>query len=101
MRFPLGLGVLAYAASGALAQTVIDLSSLKWTVTEPTHNISIPGAVPSQAHLDLLAAGIIDEPTYGLQYRSILAESKANAEQERMTRTTNGLHWRTLRILPF
>ncbi|KAB8349490.1 hypothetical protein FH972_023516 [Carpinus fangiana] len=49
----------------AAAQTVLDLTQVPWTLTEPTHNISIVGKVPSQAHLDLLAAGVIEEPTYG------------------------------------
>lgn len=45
----------------ALAQTVIDLSGDGWTVSSNALNISIPGRVPSQAHLDLFAAGVIGE----------------------------------------
>ena len=47
----------------AVAQNVIDLSGSDWTLANPPYNnISVPGAVPSQAHLDLYAAGIISDP---------------------------------------
>ena len=46
-----------------IAQNVIDLSGSEWTLANPPYNnISVPGAVPSQAHLDLYAAGIISDP---------------------------------------
>ena len=46
-----------------IAQNVIDLSKNEWKLTNPPYNnISVPGAVPSQAHLDLYAAGVISDP---------------------------------------
>lgn len=46
-----------------VAQKVIDLSGSDWTLTNPPYNnISVPGAVPSQAHLDLYAARVISDP---------------------------------------
>ena len=45
------------------AQNVIDLSGNDWILANPPYNnISVPGAVPSQAHLDLYAAGIVSDP---------------------------------------
>lgn len=43
----------------ALGQSVLDLSGDGWTVSSKALNISVPGRVPSQAHLDLFAAGAI------------------------------------------
>ncbi|KAL1998178.1 hypothetical protein VTN02DRAFT_6714 [Thermoascus thermophilus] len=48
------------------AQHVIDLSGDGWTVSNPELGISVPGKLPSQAHLDLFAAGVIDDPYHGL-----------------------------------
>lgn len=46
-----------------IARNVIDLSKREWKLTNPPYNnISVPGAVPSQAHLDLYAAGVISNP---------------------------------------
>ncbi len=46
-----------------IAQKVIDLSGSDWRLTNPPYNnINVPGAVPSQAHLDLYAARIISDP---------------------------------------
>ena len=46
-----------------IAQKVINLSGSNWTLANPPYNnISVPGAVPSQAHLDLFAAGVISDP---------------------------------------
>ncbi len=51
---------------GALAQQIIDLSTAPWVLSNPQYNISVPGNVPSQAHLDLFKANIIPDPYYGL-----------------------------------
>ena len=46
-----------------IAQNVVDLSKSEWKLTNPPYNnISVRGAVPSQAHLDLYAAGVISDP---------------------------------------
>ncbi|KAL7782198.1 glycoside hydrolase family 2 protein [Trichoderma ceciliae] len=53
--------LLAHLATAA--HKVFDLSEQKWTLTSPNFkNISVPGKVPSHAHVDLYAANIIDNP---------------------------------------
>ncbi|KAK0835009.1 hypothetical protein LTR73_001301 [Friedmanniomyces endolithicus] len=47
-------------------QTVHPLSGSNWTLSDPGSNVSIPANFPSQAHLDLYAAGIIGDPLYAL-----------------------------------
>ena len=49
-------------AANAFSQKVIDLSGAEWTLEDLPLNISVPGSVPSQAHLDLYAAQVIDDP---------------------------------------
>ncbi|KAL6303534.1 glycoside hydrolase [Sparassis latifolia] len=49
----------------ALAE-VFSLSDLQWTLRNGNGSIVIPAKVPSQAHLDLLDAGIITEPLLGI-----------------------------------
>lgn len=46
--------------------SIFDLSGLQWTLKSQNGTISIPATVPSQAHLDLLKAGIITEPLLGV-----------------------------------
>jgi beta-mannosidase len=53
--------------SATTAQKLFDLSEAKWTLTSPGNSsIQVPGCVPSQAHLDLYAAGVIPDPYFGL-----------------------------------
>lgn len=56
------------ATTGLLgAAKVLDLNEAKWTLTSPGNSsIQVPGTVPSQAHLDLYAAGVIPDPYFGL-----------------------------------
>jgi hypothetical protein len=71
MQFAYFLGpslVLAYLDNLAATPRVFELQHIPWTLTESTREISVAGHVPSQAHLDLLAAGIIQEPTYGTDH---------------------------------
>lgn len=49
----------------AASLQILDLSALSWTLSNPAKNISVPAKLPSQAHLDLLAAGVIPDPYYG------------------------------------
>ncbi|KAF2189589.1 glycoside hydrolase family 2 protein [Zopfia rhizophila CBS 207.26] len=57
----------ASLASVACSQTLLDLSTVQWTVTSPNFSyISVPGKLPSQTHLDLYAAQVIGNPLYGL-----------------------------------
>jgi hypothetical protein len=53
-------------ASAVQAAYVIDLSNVNWTVSCSALNISVPGSMPSQVHLDLYDAGVIGDPYYGL-----------------------------------
>lgn len=55
----------SHAASSSNINTV-DLSAQKWQLTSAPYNISVPGRVPSQVHLDLQAARVIGDPYYGL-----------------------------------
>ena len=41
---------------------VIDLSGNDWTLESVPENITVPGSVPSQVHLDLFAAKVIEDP---------------------------------------
>jgi beta-mannosidase len=51
-------------ATYVYAQSIHKLSDVAWTVSNGV-NATVPGHFPSQAHVDLLAAGVIEEPTYG------------------------------------
>lgn len=53
--------MLAFNTPTTLGQTVLDLGGDGWTVSSKALNISVPGRVPSQAHLDLHAANVIGE----------------------------------------
>jgi beta-mannosidase len=50
------------------AAKIFDLSESNWTLTSPGNEsfVGIEGKVPSQAHLDLYAAGVISDPYFGL-----------------------------------
>lgn len=61
MAVPTVLIVLLFAVS-AISQKVVDLSGNDWTLENLPMNISVPGSVPSQAHLDLYAAQVIGDP---------------------------------------
>jgi beta-mannosidase len=52
----------------ASAVKVFDLGEANWILTSPGNESFQPveGTVPSQAHLDLYAAGIIPDPYFGL-----------------------------------
>ena len=51
-----------FFVGSVLSQKVIDLSGNDWTLENLPLNISVPGSVPSQAHLDLYAAQVIGDP---------------------------------------
>ncbi|KAK8062429.1 beta-mannosidase [Apiospora hydei] len=46
--------------------SILDLSSLQWTLGNPAMDISIPARFPSYAHLDLYANHVIGNPEYAL-----------------------------------
>lgn len=47
------------ASTQVLGQNVVDLTGDQWTVSNKALNISVPGHLPSHAHLDLYAANAI------------------------------------------
>lgn len=61
MATPRALTAFLFAAN-VFSQTLIDLSGSEWTLENLLLNISVPGSVPSQAHLDLYAAQVIGDP---------------------------------------
>ncbi len=62
-------------AGCVLAQRVIDLSGNDWTLQNLPLNISVPGSVPSQAHLDLYSAQIIGDPYFYEPYLAIVTNT--------------------------
>ena len=54
------------ASIACCQQKILDLSAIDWTVSNSNLSISVPGQLPSQAHLDLYAAHVIGDPYYGL-----------------------------------
>ena len=44
------------------AKHITNLSTNAWTLSNDALNVSVPGSLPSQAHLDLFAAGVIGDP---------------------------------------
>lgn len=61
MAIPKALASLFFAVS-VFSHKAIDLSGNEWTLENLPLNISVPGSVPSQAHLDLYAAQVIGDP---------------------------------------
>lgn len=54
------LGLVQYiSAAGPVTQ---DLSTASWQLANAQGTISVPASVPGQVHLDLLAAGKIEDP---------------------------------------
>ncbi|PTB36166.1 glycoside hydrolase family 2 protein [Trichoderma asperellum CBS 433.97] len=58
------LASFSLLASCATAQYIYNLSDVSWTVSNGV-NATVPGKLPSHAHIDLLAAGVIEDPIYG------------------------------------
>ncbi|KAL4743940.1 glycoside hydrolase superfamily [Aspergillus similis] len=56
----------------------VSLSDVKWTLSSPALNSTVPASLPSQAHLDLLNAGVIDDPYYGLNEIDLQWIAQAN-----------------------
>lgn len=40
----------------------MDLSDQKWTLDSPDNDKSVPGKVPSHAHVDLYNSDVIEDP---------------------------------------
>ena len=64
------LAALPATVQPVLAQKVVDLTGDGWTVSSKALNISVPGKLPSQVHLDLLAAKAIGEYPIVLSQRN-------------------------------
>lgn len=58
--------LLGAFSTTTVAQHIIDLSGTGWMVSNVGLNVSVQGRLPSQAHLDLYAAGVIGDPLHGL-----------------------------------
>lgn len=63
----LALAALPATLQPVLGQKVVDLTGDGWTVSSKTLNISVPGKLPSQVHLDLFAAKAIGKVISCLQ----------------------------------
>ena len=66
------LTLLAAICPTLVKADVLSLSSLQWSLKNQNGSIVVPAKVPSQAHLDLLDAGIITEPLLGINGASYL-----------------------------
>jgi beta-mannosidase len=60
------LALLTPRLPSVAGQHVVDLSGDDWTVSSAALNRTVPGHLPSQVHLDLFKAGVIDDPYHGL-----------------------------------
>ncbi|GME25624.1 glycoside hydrolase family 2 protein [Neofusicoccum parvum] len=60
------LGLALARPAAVAAQRAVDLSGPGWTLSNPSLNVSVPAHLPSQVHLDLFAAQVIEDPYYGL-----------------------------------
>lgn len=60
----------AHRLKGASAH-VIDLGGSGWTLRSQNGSISIPATVPSQQYIDLLHAGVIEDPLFGLNNNDV------------------------------
>jgi beta-mannosidase len=56
---PFLLSLLTHSSS---AKRILDLTTHPWTLSNAALDISVPARLPSQAHLDLFAAGVIGDP---------------------------------------
>ncbi|KAH0828104.1 glycoside hydrolase family 2 protein [Lanmaoa asiatica] len=45
---------------------IFSLSDLSWTLRNQNGSIAVPGSLPSQTHIDLFKAGVIDDPLSGV-----------------------------------
>jgi beta-mannosidase len=62
----LKLLLLSLLSHSCAAKNVLDLTTHSWTLSNDALNISVPASLPSQAHLDLFAAGVIGDPYHDL-----------------------------------
>ena len=58
--------LVAVLLPSACGQNMLDLSQSSWTLQNADLDVSVPGSLPSHAHLDLYAAQVIGDPYFGL-----------------------------------
>ena len=78
LRMVIQKALLYLYVSSVSAQKVINLSGYDWNLQNLPLNISVPGSVPSQAHLDLYASQVIGDPYYGLNDFSLRWVANSN-----------------------
>ncbi|KAG6902502.1 hypothetical protein C0995_015694 [Termitomyces sp. Mi166 len=67
MLLPSALSFVLLSIAPRVSAAIFDVAQLEWTLKNQNGSIQIPAAgPPSQAHLDLLKAGIITEPLLGI-----------------------------------
>ncbi|KAL4935656.1 hypothetical protein BDV06DRAFT_123949 [Aspergillus oleicola] len=70
--------VIASSITGSSGQQVHNLSAVEWTLSSSAINTTVPATLPSQVHLDLYKAGVIDDPYYGLNETELVWVAYAN-----------------------
>ncbi len=75
MRLFFAISILFLSVTG---QKIVDLGEIQWSVSNGDNVTKVPAKFPSQAHLDLYAAGIIDDPLYGFNDVDQLWVQRAN-----------------------
>jgi beta-mannosidase len=68
----------AFMVGLARAQTIFDLAETGWTVNNYAMNISVPGGVPSQVHLDLFEGRVIGDPYFGINDHNLQWVAESN-----------------------
>jgi beta-mannosidase len=66
MALTLKLSLLYLLVHSSAGKQVLDLTTHPWTLSNDALSISVPAHLPSQAHLDLFAAGVIGDPYHDL-----------------------------------
>ena len=60
------LFLLTLLSHSSSAKKILDLTTHPWILSNDALNISVPARLPSQAHLDLFAAEVIEDPYHDL-----------------------------------
>ncbi|KAF2098341.1 beta-mannosidase A [Rhizodiscina lignyota] len=58
--------LLSFLTARAAALSIVELGNFDWTITSQNKSVSVPAKFPSLSHLDLYAAGVIDNPLHNL-----------------------------------
>ena len=90
MFMSVGVCLGLVAATLVTSQKVVDLSRERWILQNRSLNISVPGSVPSQAHLDLFKHKLIEEPTYGTRFACLCMSQPLTKHRFRRSHTSVG-----------